>query len=110
MWWVTELLPGITGQMYRQFAVTICVAVVFSSVNALTLSPALSATLLRPPGEQKKSLFDGFFSRFNDIFERVAARFVVATEFFTSKLIRMGILLAALVACMVLLFRLVPAA
>jgi HAE1 family hydrophobic/amphiphilic exporter-1 len=41
------MLPGITGVMYRQFAVTICVAVVFSSVNALTLSPALCAILLR---------------------------------------------------------------
>lgn len=41
------MLPGITGVMYRQFAVTICVAVVFSSVNALTLSPALCALLLR---------------------------------------------------------------
>ncbi len=42
-------LPGITGQLYRQFAVTICVAVVLSGVNALTLSPALCAVLLRPP-------------------------------------------------------------
>ena len=41
------LLPGITGVMYRQFAVTICVAVVFSSVNALTLSPALCRLLLK---------------------------------------------------------------
>ncbi len=42
-------LPGITGQLYKQFAVTICTAVVISSINALTLSPALCAVLLRPP-------------------------------------------------------------
>ena len=42
-------LPGITGQLYRQFAVTIVVSVLISAVNALTLSPALCALLLRPP-------------------------------------------------------------
>ena len=42
------LLPGLTGQLYRQFAVTLSVATVFSSINALTLSPALCALLLRP--------------------------------------------------------------
>ncbi|MCU0556723.1 MAG: multidrug efflux RND transporter permease subunit [Desulfobacterales bacterium] len=42
-------LPGITGQLYQQFAVTLSVAVLLSSINALTLSPALCATLLRPP-------------------------------------------------------------
>ena len=50
------MLPGITGQMYRQFAVTICVAVVFSSVNALTLSPALCSLLLKP-GKQSEALW-----------------------------------------------------
>ncbi|MFK7962105.1 MAG: efflux RND transporter permease subunit [Phycisphaerales bacterium] len=44
----TAVLPGITGELYRQFAVTISVATVISSVNALTLSPALCAILLRP--------------------------------------------------------------
>ncbi len=45
----TAFLPGLTGQLYQQFAVTISVAVVISSINALTLSPALCATLLRRP-------------------------------------------------------------
>ncbi len=44
-------LPGITGELYKQFAVTITVAVIISAVNALTLSPALCATLLRPQSE-----------------------------------------------------------
>ena len=42
-------MPGITGQLYKQFAVTICTAVVISAVNALTLSPALCAVLLKTP-------------------------------------------------------------
>ncbi len=53
-------LPGITGEMYRQFAVTIAVATVFSSINALTMSPALSALLLRPPKQEKNAFFRGF--------------------------------------------------
>ncbi len=44
----TAFLGGITGQLYRQFGLTIAMATVFSSINALTLSPALSALLLRP--------------------------------------------------------------
>ena len=44
----TAFIPGITGQLYKQFAVTIAISVLFSAFNALTLSPALSAMLLRP--------------------------------------------------------------
>jgi len=46
-------LPGITGQLYRQFAVTICTAVTLSAINALTLSPALCSLVLRPPREAR---------------------------------------------------------
>jgi len=59
-------LPGITGQLYRQFALTIAVSTIFSSINALTLSPALAALLLRPPKERKNAFsrgFDAFFRR-----------------------------------------------
>ena len=59
-------MPGITGKMYNQFAVAICIAVLISSVNALTLSPALCATILRPPTEKRFFLFrafNGFFNR-----------------------------------------------
>jgi hydrophobic/amphiphilic exporter-1 (mainly G- bacteria), HAE1 family len=48
----TAFIPGITGRLYQQFAVTIAVSVIFSAFNAITLSPALSALLLRP---KKKS-------------------------------------------------------
>jgi HAE1 family hydrophobic/amphiphilic exporter-1 len=100
-------MAGITGRLYQQFAITIAVAVAISSLNALTLSPALSALLLKPPGEQK-SLFDRFFGHFNRGFEVVTGRFMVVTEFFASKLIRMGVLLAALFAGVVFLFQIVP--
>jgi HAE1 family hydrophobic/amphiphilic exporter-1 len=58
----TTFMVGITGQLFKQFAVTISVATIFSSINALTLSPALCSILLRPtpPGEKK-----GFFKLFN---------------------------------------------
>ncbi|WP_160154188.1 efflux RND transporter permease subunit [Microbulbifer sp. ALW1] len=63
------LMPGLTGKMYQQFALTISISVFISSVNALTLSPALSALLLRPTegegehGEKLTGVF-GFFNRF----------------------------------------------
>ncbi len=60
-------LPGITGQLYRQFALTIAVATVFSSINALTMSPALAALLLRPPPEKKNAFFRGFDALFRKI-------------------------------------------
>ncbi len=53
-------LPGITGQLYRQFAVTICMAVLLSALNALSLSPALCALLLRPPRQAKRGPFAWF--------------------------------------------------
>lgn len=52
-----SFLAGITGQLYRQFAVTILVTIAFSTVNALTLSPALCALVLRPPREERSRLF-----------------------------------------------------
>jgi HAE1 family hydrophobic/amphiphilic exporter-1 len=75
-------MGGITGRLYQQFAITIAVSVAFSSVNALTLSPALASKLLRPKGD-KKSLLDPFYRGFNRVFARATeaylgvARFVV---------------------------------
>jgi HAE1 family hydrophobic/amphiphilic exporter-1 len=62
----TTLMPGLTGRLYQQFAITISVATVFSSVNALTLSPALAGLLLRP----SKSERGRFFTWFNASFEK----------------------------------------
>lgn len=59
------MLGGLTGELYRQFAVTISVATVFSSINALTLSPALCAILLRPTKQRKAWPFRLFNAGFN---------------------------------------------
>src|SRR6185437_12133310 len=63
----TAFLPGITGRLYQQFALTIAISVIFSAFNALSLSPALSALLLRP---KKKAWgpIGWFFDRFNRVF------------------------------------------
>ncbi|WP_319202388.1 multidrug efflux RND transporter permease subunit [uncultured Ilyobacter sp.] len=64
----TAFLGGITGQLYRQFALTIATATIFSSINALTLSPALCAIFLRPKNPNKKH---NIFTRaFNSAFGR----------------------------------------
>jgi HAE1 family hydrophobic/amphiphilic exporter-1 len=65
----TAFIPGITGRLYQQFAVTIAIAVILSAFNALTLSPALSALLLRPRKESR-GLLRKFFDWFNRVFER----------------------------------------
>ena len=62
-----SFMPGITGELYKQFSVTICVAVVLSSVNALTLSPALCALLLKPPAAgARPGLFARLVGRMRD--------------------------------------------
>ncbi len=56
----TIFIPGITGTLFKQFAVTISIATVFSSINALTLSPALCAILLRKNSKEPRGLFKLF--------------------------------------------------
>ena len=65
----TAFIPGITGRLYQQFAVTIAISVLLSAFNALTLSPALGALLLRPK-KQTKGLLNRFFDWFNRVFGR----------------------------------------
>jgi HAE1 family hydrophobic/amphiphilic exporter-1 len=73
----TAFVPGITGQLYQQFAVTIAISVLFSAFNALTLSPALSAMLLRPKKETRGPL-GAFFRWFNRVFGRATDGYVGA--------------------------------
>jgi hydrophobic/amphiphilic exporter-1 (mainly G- bacteria), HAE1 family len=63
----TAFIPGITGRLYQQFALTIAISVIFSAFNALSLSPALSAMLLRPRKKARGPLA-WFYDRFNRIF------------------------------------------
>src|SRR3984885_4490441 len=71
----TAFIPGITGLLYQQFAVTIAVSVIFSAFNALTLSPALSAMLLRPRKPARGPL-GAFFRWFNRSFGRATDGYV----------------------------------
>ncbi|TAK98123.1 MAG: efflux RND transporter permease subunit, partial [Aquabacterium sp.] len=72
-------VSGLTGQFYRQFALTIAISTVISAFNSLTLSPALAATLLKPHDAPKDALsrlmdkvLGGFFKRFNRVFDRAS--------------------------------------
>ena len=73
----TAAIPGITGRMYQQFAITIAVSVLISAFNALTLSPALSALLLKPKSEQHtRGPLGRFFAWFNRLFGRTTDKYV----------------------------------
>src|SRR5438552_308276 len=63
----TAFLPGITGRLYQQFALTIAISVIFSAFNALSLSPALSSILLRPRKKARGPL-GWFYDQFNRVF------------------------------------------
>jgi HAE1 family hydrophobic/amphiphilic exporter-1 len=75
----TAFIPGITGRLYQQFAVTIAISVLLSAFNALSLSPALAALLLRPK-KGSKGLLRGFFDLFNRVFARMTNGYVRVCE------------------------------
>jgi HAE1 family hydrophobic/amphiphilic exporter-1 len=89
----TAFIPGITGRLYQQFAVTVAISVVLSAFNALTLSPALAALLLRPKQENHGPLAK-FFGWFNRYFERSTESFVRLS----GSMIRKGALVLVLLA------------
>src|SRR5215831_19000929 len=85
---------GITGRLNKQFALTIAVSVLFSAFNALTLSPALSALLLRPRTEAKGPLAR-FFAAFNRVFDRVRDKYLGISAYLIRKAgVGIGVLLA----------------
>lgn len=71
----TVFIPGITGRLYQQFAVTIALSVIISAFNALSLSPALAALLLRPRKKTRGPL-GSFFNWFNRMFGRTTEGYV----------------------------------
>jgi HAE1 family hydrophobic/amphiphilic exporter-1 len=72
----TAFIPGITGRLYQQFAVTIAISVILSAFNALSLSPALAALLLKPKEKRSGGLLRRFFDWFNRTFERTTNAYV----------------------------------
>jgi multidrug efflux pump len=97
-------LPGTTGQIYRQFAITIVISVAVSGLVALTLTPALCAIMLRhePPRTR------GFFGWFNRRIDRLTDLFGRAVVFLIRRLAVAGILLVVLVWAIFHLFRTLP--
>ena len=71
----TIFIPGITGRLYQQFAITIAISVLISAFNALTLSPALAALILKPKKESR-GLLSRFYRWFNDAFGRTTNGYV----------------------------------
>jgi hydrophobic/amphiphilic exporter-1 (mainly G- bacteria), HAE1 family len=92
----TAFVPGITGQLYKQFAVTIAVSVLFSAFNALTLSPALSALLLRPKKPSRGPL-GAFFRIFNRGFGAATDGYVNVCRHLIHKAVLAFLLLGVLV-------------
>src|SRR5246127_2539640 len=91
----TAFIPGITGRLYQQFAVTIAISVVLSAFNALTLSPALAALLLRPKKVTRGPL-GRFFGWFNRLFERTTEGYVRWSGALVQKV---AVMLVLLVVC-----------
>ncbi len=81
------VMGGITGRLYQQFAITVAVSVVFSSVNALTFSPALCSLLLRKRKESRGPL-GLFFQGFNKVFDKSTDAYMKVTNIVTRKIIR----------------------
>jgi hydrophobe/amphiphile efflux-1 (HAE1) family protein len=88
-----SLMPGITGRLYNQFAATIAIAVIFSGINSLTLSPALAAVLLRPGGMIERGPF-GWFNKSFDFLSHGYSRLVggISRAWWTMLLLLGGLL------------------
>jgi multidrug efflux pump len=108
-------ITGLTGEFYKQFALTIAISTVISAINSLTLSPALSALLLKPHGAKPDALtrgmdkvFGGFFRAFNNFFTRSGDRYVGGVRgVLAHKGMTMGVFALLLVATWGL-FQIVP--
>jgi multidrug efflux pump len=108
-------ITGLTGQFYKQFALTIAISTVISAINSLTLSPALAALLLKPHGAKPDALtrgmnrvFGGFFRRFNQFFDRSGTKYVGGVRgVLAHKSVAMGIFAGLLVLTYVM-FQVVP--
>ena len=108
-------ISGLTGEFYRQFALTIAFSTIISAFNSLTLSPALSALLLKGRGEPKDALARGmervlgpFFSHFNRVFHAGATGYGHGVKRILSRKTAAVAVYAALLVTTVFVFRTVP--
>ena len=109
-------LTGVTGQFYKQFAVTIAISTVISAINSLTLSPALAAKLLQPHGAPKDRLtriidrlFGWLFRPFNRFFHRSSERYEGAVSRSLGRRGAVFLVYAVLLLGAGLMFKVVPA-
>ena len=93
----TAFIPGITGRLYQQFAVTIAISVMISAFNALSLSPALCSLLLKPRHESTGSL-QRIFGGFNRIFDKATNGYVSISGMLIRKMVFSMVLLCAVAA------------
>src|SRR3954449_3117100 len=89
-------IPGLTGQMYQQFALTIAISVLLSAFSALSLSPALAAMLLKP-AKPARGPVGAFFRGFNKVFDRTTNGYVKGARF----LVRRSIITIVIVVLVV---------
>ncbi|HRX62352.1 MAG TPA: multidrug efflux RND transporter permease subunit [Candidatus Competibacter sp.] len=100
----TAFLSGITGQLYKQFAITIAISVIISGLVALTLSPALAAILLKPAHGQKNIFFRGF----EKVFDKMTGGYVAGSAFLVRRVLIALVLFGGLLFVTVGLFKSVP--
>ncbi len=103
------LLPGITGTLFQQFAVTIAISMLISAFNALSLSPALCALMLKPKKDHK-SLLTPLYNIFNKGYDWVADGFASVTRFLCKHLWISMACLAGLTFCIIPVSKHVPGA
>ena len=92
-------LSGPVGVFYRQFSLTLAISIVISGINALTLTPALCAIILKPHNHhKKKNAVDRFFEKFNNEFEKLTNGYTnILSKFATKTLVTFGILFGFIV-------------
>jgi len=100
-------MGGITGRLYQQFAITIALSVLLSVINALTLSPALAALLLKAPSG-KRSLLTPFYNGFNRVFGFTTDKYVGFAGILIRKSVRSMAFIGVLVYVIVVLGRQIP--
>jgi HAE1 family hydrophobic/amphiphilic exporter-1 len=100
-------MGGITGRLYQQFAITIAVSVVFSSLNALTLSPALCSLILRK-AKPSRGLLGRFFTGFNNTFDRASVGYLKFTHVVARKIQRSIVFILLLSGSILLVSKFIP--
>jgi HAE1 family hydrophobic/amphiphilic exporter-1 len=103
----TVFIPGITGKLYQQFAVTIAISVIISAFNALTLSPALCSLILKPKKKTRGPL-GAFYRGFNSVFGKATNGYVTVCGWFIRKVAISLLLLVLMTAATGMIGRLVP--